>query len=404
MRVLRLLFLASTGLSVLAGCSDLPTAGPSKAEIADRFTPANNPLGVRMVELGPAVARAVAQTSHASLRELGPTRGTGPTDRIGAGDTLAISIYEAGPGLFAGSHAADMSGLSNTNAGLSPGGGGTSVGAAGGGATTAETLPRMLVDRSGRITIPYVGEITVAGRTPSQVQQIIQGRLAGKAAQPQVLVSVLGNTSNTVFLSGDVHKNGRVPLGVANESVSDIVTLGGGPTHSPQDTTVRVTRHGRDAEEVLADLQAYPADDIAVEPHDHIHLTYDPRTFLVFGATGKVAQEEFRSPHLSLAEAVARSGGLDDQRADPDALYLFRFENPVVLRAMGETAPNAPVPVIYHINMRDPQNFFLLQSFAMHNKDLIYVANARSVQLYKFLQIINSVFTPVVYSRAAAGN
>ena len=57
------------------------------------------------------------------------------------------------------------------------------------------------------------------------------------------------------------------------------------------------------------------------------------------------------------------------------------------------------MPVIYHVDMRDPQTYFLIQQFAMRDKDLIYIANARTVQLYKFLQLINSIFQPIYISR-----
>ena len=103
---------------------------------------------------------------------------------------------------------------------------------------------------------------------------------------------------------------------------------------------------------------------------------------------------------MSLAEAVARGGGLDDQRADPQAVFLFRFETPFVAHALDQPADKPLVPIIYRVNMRDPQSFFLLQRFAMQDKDMIYVANARTVQLYKFLQLISSVLTPAAYSAA----
>ena len=217
-------------------------------------------------------------------------------------------------------------------------------------------------------------------------------------------MNVLANESNTILLSGDAKSNGRVPLTVSNESLTDIITLAGGPTHAPADTLVRVTRHNDRAEERLDTLEDDPEDNIVVEPQDHVHLQFMPRTYMVFGAAGRVTQAPFDVAHLSLAEAVARSGGLDDQRANPEALFLFRFENPTIAKALGQPPATTPVPVIYRVNMRDPQNFFLLQRIAMRDKDLIYVANARTVQLFKFLQIINAIFTPVVYSRAAAGN
>ena len=49
--------------------------------------------------------------------------------------------------------------------------------------------------------------------------------------------------------------------------------------------------------------------------------------------------------------------------------------------------------------MREPQTFFLLQRFEVHDKDIIYVANAPSVQIYKFLQLIYTLATPAITAR-----
>ncbi len=398
----RSLFLVSAGLGVLvlSACGTLPEAGPSAGQITKRFTPQDNPLGVRMIDLTPPVVQAVGAARVSSLTAINALRSDRAVDRIGPGDVLSISIYEAGPGLFS-QH------MSSGDTSPTTGAGGTG--------TTAETLPRLQVDRSGSITIPYAGRIAVAGHTPDDIQRMIENKLAGKATQAQVLVTVVTNASNVVFVSGDVKNSGRVPLSLARENVLDAIALAGGPTHSPQDTLVKITRNGEQAKTTLTRVQTDPQENIPVQPQDRIQVDYQPRTYLVFGATGKVAQIPFDQADVSLAEAVARTGGPDDQRADPKALFLFRYETPVIVNAMAHNkvelegpplngAATTPVPVIYHVNMGDPQTYFLVQNFAMRDKDLIYVANAPTVQIYKFLQLINSVVVPIIYSRSAAGN
>jgi len=51
-------------------------------------------------------------------------------------------------------------------------------------------IPEQPVGRDGAISVPYAGRIKVAGRRPQDVQSLIENELAGKAIQPQVLVSV----------------------------------------------------------------------------------------------------------------------------------------------------------------------------------------------------------------------
>ena len=76
-----------------------------------------------------------------------------------------------------------------------------------GGVTTgshSSIIPPQVVARDGSITVPYAGRILVLGLTPPQVESAIVERLSGKAIEPQALVSLSGNVSNTVTLTGEV--------------------------------------------------------------------------------------------------------------------------------------------------------------------------------------------------------
>ena len=46
--------------------------------------------------------------------------------------------------------------------------------------------------------------------------------------------------------------------------------------------------------------------------------------------------------------------------------------------------------------MKDPNSFFVAQSFMMDNKDVVYVSNAPIAELQKFLNVIFSVAYPVM--------
>ncbi len=198
--------------------------------------------------------------------------------------------------------------------------------------------------------VPYAGQIRVSGHTTTEVQTLDR-EPAGRqqAAQAQVLVTLVTNGSNVVYMSGDVRTPGRFPLSLAHETLLDIIALAGGPTHSPQDTLVKVNRRGREATTSLTRIQTIPAENIPVDPQDRIQVDYLPRSYLSFGATGRVAQIQFDAATVSLAEAVARVGGLDDSRANPEAVFLFRYERPVNAAAHradpADGAPAAP-PVI----------------------------------------------------------
>jgi hypothetical protein len=96
---------------------------------------------------------------------------------------------------------------------------------------------------------------------------------------------------------------------------------------------------------------------------------------------------------LTLAEAVAKAGGLRDAEADPASVFLYRGETREVAEAMGIDCSKFQgpiIPVIYNINFRNPGSYFLATTFEMRNKDVIQVSNSVSVEATKFLTYVRN--------------
>ena len=137
-----------------------------------------------------------------------------------------------------------------------------------------------------------------------------------------------------------------------------------------------------------------PANNVYVFPDDTIYLYREPQTFLAFGALGLQQQIPFGAWRLSLAEAVARSGGLLDNLADPASAFLYRGETREIAAQLGIDVSkfDGPIiPVIYNINLRDPAGYFLATTFEMRNKDVIYVSNASAVEATKAMTFFRTV-------------
>lgn len=56
--------------------------------------------------------------------------------------------------------------------------------------------------------------------------------------------------------------------------------------------------------------------------------------------------------------------------------------------ATSPAAYEEKVPVIYRLDLRAADGYFLAQKFPVYDDDVIYVANAESVELAKFLDIL----------------
>ena len=135
------------------------------------------------------------------------------------------------------------------------------------------------------------------------------------------------------------------------------------------------------------------SDNIYIQPGDEITLERRPNTFSAFGAVRNAGLFPFGTTNLNLLEAVGMVSGLDDQRADSKGVFLFRYEpGDVATRLSGqatEVGASGLVPVVYQVNLRDANQYFLAQSVAMKNRDVIYVSNASAAEFAKFVSILN---------------
>ena len=220
---------------------------------------------------------------------------------------------------------------------------------------------------------------------------MIERGLRGKSQNPQVLVSIASSTTNAAYVTGDVKSSTRIPLSVAPLRLTDSIVLAGGSIAPANDTLVRVRRGNRSIDERLAAIFPGSDDDLVLVPGDHIEVTKAARSYSVLGASSRVSQISFDAPTVSLAEAFARSGGPNDNQADPKSVFLFRG------------APGA-VPAIYRINFMLPASYIIAQRISVQDKDIIYIANARANVPSKLVSIVNQLFSPIITTRAVLKN
>jgi polysaccharide biosynthesis/export protein len=62
------------------------------------------------------------------------------------------------------------------------------------------------------------------------------------------------------------------------------------------------------------------------------------------------------------------------------------------------------IPTIYRVNLRDPSGMLLAAGFQMRSKDVMYVANAKVVDYYKLLTLINNTAATVSNTATAVSN
>lgn len=371
---------AALGLAaalLLGGCSSLPTSGPTTSDVMHQET-ADNQTRFDLVDISDNVIAALHATPHETFRIRFKKYGKPAEPRIGVGDSIVVSIWEAaGGGLFSASPTDQVSAGSRS-----------------------VTIPEQVVGRDGALTVPFAGRIVVAGRLPLEVQHDIEKRLSDKAIEPQVIVTISKSMTNTVTVNGEVVAGARVPLSLKGDRLLDLIAEAGGAKSPVYETYVRLSRDGVTATIPMEALVSDPAENIYAQPGDVLTLVRQPETFTVFGATGANTQINFPSEHMTLIEALAKAGGLQDLRSDPAGVFLMRFEPPPVVSALGRqqlrTGPDGTSPVVYRLDMSNAKAYFLAQRFPVEDKDILYVANADLNELQKFFTLLNTLTGPVI--------
>lgn len=374
-----LMLVAIVGVS---GCTSfpawIPSSGPSAAEVSNAPTSQAESI-IRVVEVSDPLARRLMASEKRALfsETLGAIPPKGYT--VGPGDVIEVSIWEAPPAALFGSAVID-----------SRGGIGTS---------RVTVFPEQMVSEEGLVSVPFAGAIPVSGKSPQQIESEVARRLKDKANQPQVLLRVIRNVTANVTVVGEVTTSARMPLTAKGERLLDALASSGGVRQPVGKMSIQVTRGDIVQTLPLDSIIQDPKQNVILQPGDVITALYQPLSFTALGASGKNEEVFFETKGITLAQALARAGGLHDARSDAKGVFIFRFEDPLVLGVAGENpqlTPDGRVPVVYRVDLKDPGMFFVAQGFPMRNKDVMYVANAPGAEIQKFLNLIVSALYPVL--------
>ena len=370
---------------LLTGCSTQSAQGPTSFEIAHN---SGRNTDFVLIDLSPAVLQQFAQFKRPSLLESFGNTTPAPIRTLEKGDVVSVTIWDAGGGLFSAQ-------------GPVPQQAGTTLG------TQQTTIPNQVVDPDGRITVPFAGQIRVAGKSAFEAQRAIIGALTQKALQPQALVTIVTDQSSLITVIGDVKTPNRLPLDINGTRLLDAIARAGGAAAPAFDEVVQLTRHGVAKRMRLSWIHDNPVENIYLQPDDTVYVLHDPEVVAVLGATTNNMRLQFDTEKMTLADAVGLAGGLRDNQAEPSGVFIFRMEPSDLVRGMkADAATNGGmVPVIFRADLRAPQDYFVAQSFQMQDKDIVYVANAETTQFDKLvIKLLHAAEIANIVVRAGDGN
>lgn len=361
----------SVASAVLAGCIAAPgmrmqlpptiaanAAAPDTSATSRDHVPANapTPVPVAVHDIGAELIRATRRDSRRAA--LDAARLLADSDagyRVGDGDVLQIVVWDHpelaqafGPHSSAPARPADA-----------PGG--------------------FVVDPDGTLQFPYAGTLYVAGRTVGDIRALLAGRLAQWFRNPQVTVRVASFRSKRIYVEGEVREPGSYALNDTRTTLHDAIGRAGGFSAQADQSRIFIVRDG---DEVRLDLSGAARPDldparIAMQDGDRLRIaSRDDAAVFVLGEVNKPGRAvPSRNGRLTLSDALAQAGSMNQSTADAAQLY--------VIRGSSRTTPD-----IYRLDATSPVALVLANQFELEPQDIVYVDGGGLVRINRVLSLL----------------
>ncbi|WP_213609036.1 polysaccharide export protein [Pseudoalteromonas sp.] len=226
------------------------------------------------------------------------------------------------------------------------------------------------VQADGTITYAYAPNIQAAGKTVQQVHSELVKRLSRVIEDPQVDIKVVGFRSQKAYVTGEVNKPGVLPVTEIPLTLIDALNQAGGLTEAADWRTVTFTRG--DKTEVIKLDDFYANGDISqnrlLQHGDIVHVNRDDlQRVFVLGDVKRAGTVDVNRYGLNLAEALTNSGGLNENTADANGIFVLRKRN---LKTDGVIAD------VYQLHAKNVAALVLAEQFELQPHDIVYVTSA----------------------------
>ena len=226
------------------------------------------------------------------------------------------------------------------------------------------------VQEDGTITYAYAPNIPAAGHTISEVREQLVKRLSRVIEDPQIDVKVVGFRSQKAYVTGEVNKPGVYPVTSTPLTLIDALNQAGGLTESADWRTVTFTRG--DKTEVIELDDFYAHGDISqnrlLQHGDIVHVSRnDQQKVFVLGDVKRAGSVTLNRYGLSLAQALSDTGGLNENTADANGVFVLRKSN---LEQTGVLAN------VYQLHAKNIAALVLAEQFELQPHDIVYVTSA----------------------------
>jgi polysaccharide export outer membrane protein len=237
-----------------------------------------------------------------------------------------------------------------------------------------------VIDSNGDVYFPYTGSIHVAGLRIDQAQQVVTEAIAhGPYVEPQVTVRIASFRAKQVYVDGEVHTPGAVPINDVPMTLYEAVNRAGGFSPTADQSRLILVRDGvsysLDLTEMLARDES-PAK-VLLRDGDVLRVSSrDQNGAYVMGEVNKpVTAVPLRDGRLTLSDAISQAGSINSSTADAAQLYVIRG-------ALGKS------PQVFHLDAHSPVSMLLANQFDLRPNDVVYVDGNGLVRFSRVLSLL----------------
>ena len=238
------------------------------------------------------------------------------------------------------------------------------------------------VGEDGYMFYPYVGMVKAGGMNIAALRDYLTDRLSRYIQNPQLDVRVIGFRSKRVYVVGEVQTPGVLPLNDLPMTIADAISLSGGLTPNAWKSGVNVSRNGKVYEIDLRALYDFAdaSQNLMLRHGDIVNvLDRSQQRVFMMGELRQPKAVEIINGELTLAAALGEVGGVNQNTANPSAIYVMR----------GTDDDN---PRIFHLDAEFATGLLLAERFDMQAQDVVFVDTAGVSQWNRVItQLLPSV-------------